>query len=91
MGSKAASVLFNVLRTSSGPLNSNAQWVKRLNLGPAKPRILPGHLHNLVVAAETNVGSIAVADLHRLVLSKGRHCLPFRVVGNYSSMQWVLN
>ena len=28
MGSGTASVLFNVLRTSGGPLNLNAQWVK---------------------------------------------------------------
>ena len=39
-------------------------------LRPSNPRVLPGHLHSLVVAAEANVGAIAIADLQRLVLGK---------------------
>ena len=34
---------------------------------PAKPGILPGHRDRLIVAAETNVGSVAIANLDRLV------------------------
>lgn len=39
-------------------------------LRPVEPSVLPSRLDNLVVAAETNVGAIAVADLQRLVLGK---------------------
>jgi len=40
----------------------------RVKFWPANPGILPSHRDTLVVAAETHVGSVAVANLDGLVL-----------------------
>ena len=40
-------------------------------LRPPDPRVLPRYLQVLVVAAEADVGTAAIGDLDRLVLSEG--------------------